>query len=386
MARQAKLKAVYLKSHNSWAVNVPASLSNTGKRRQLFFDTKGEAQAECEKLKARKDNFGVSLTEMTPARIAKASDAYRILDQFNLDLLDAARAYVDTHKQRTASVPFLDLFNQYLDAKQNRDETYLRELRITRDRMPELHARLVCDIDAGDLEPRLNAMQPAARNAVMRYLRAVFNYGIKRGYLNENPIARLDFIDRPRREVVTVPVEQVAGMLNHALTEDLELLPFLVFGFFCGIRPDGELLELEWSDVKANEVVIRPEASKTNRRRFVDLSENAKVWLNAYAASGGIMEGKVVRFNDSELRASRTANWKAAGITSWPQQGMRHTFCSMWLAVHMDVNRLVLMSGHDSVDTMWRAYHAGVPEAEAERFWSIVPSAADAKIIAFAGA
>jgi len=41
----------------------------------------------------------------------------------------------------------------------------------------------------------------------MSYLRSVFNYGIKRGYLTDNPIARLDFADRLRREVVTIPNE-----------------------------------------------------------------------------------------------------------------------------------------------------------------------------------
>ena len=93
------------------------------------------------------------------------------------------------------------------------------------------------------------------------------------------------------------------------------------------------------------------------------------------------MTGKVVQFNGSELRTHRTANWQVAGIAEWPQQGMRHTFCSCWLAVHKDVNKLVLMSGHDSVDTMWRNYHAGIPEAEAKRFWAIIPPTADSKII-----
>ena len=276
MARSAKLKAVYLNSHGSWAVNVPSALSDTGKRRQLFFATKGEATVECEKLKARKDNFGISLNAMTPARIAEAGEAFKLLDPIGVSLLDAVRDYLAGHKRRNDSIPFLDLFNLYLDAKKDRNETYLRELRITRDRMPELHKLLVCEIGTKELDPILNAMPPAARNAVMRYLRAVFNHGIKRGYLAENPIARLDFIDRPRREVVTVPTHQAAKMLHLALENDLELLPFLVFGFFAGIRPDGELLELEWSDVKDTEIVIRPEISKTNRRRFIDLSENAK--------------------------------------------------------------------------------------------------------------
>jgi hypothetical protein len=80
------------------------------------------------------------------------------------------------------------------------------------------------------------------------------------------------------------------------------------------------------------------------------------------------------------------ANWEAADVTLWPQQGMRHTFCSCWLAVNHDVNRLVLMSGHDSVDTMWRAYHAGIPKNEAKRFWAIKPPTPATNIVTMAKA
>jgi integrase len=221
---------------------------------------------------------------------------------------------------------------------------------------------------------------------VQRYLRAVFRYGIRRGYLAEDPISRLEFADRPRKEVQTVPNNQVSAMLNHALENDLELLPFLTVAFFCGVRPDGELLELEWSDVKLaeGEVVIRPEVSKTNRRRFVDLSENARAWLRAYADRGGVMVGRVAKCSTvSQLEAHRRANWRAAGITKWPQSAMRHSYCSNWLAVHRDVNKLVLMSGHDSPDVMWRHYHAGTPEAEAKRFWEIRPPSESSNVVAF---
>jgi hypothetical protein len=46
---------------------------------------------------------------------------------------------------------------------------------------------------------------------------------------------------------------------------------------------------------------------------------------------------------------------------------MRHTYCSNWLAMHGDINKLVLQSGPDSVDTMWRSYHRGTTRAEAEK-------------------
>jgi hypothetical protein len=84
-------------------------------------------------------------------------------------------------------------------------------------------------------------------------------------------------------------------------------------------------------------------------------------------------QGKVTPFPDSQLREHREANWTAAGITRWIQQGMRRTFCSNWLAFHKDVNELVLQSGHGSADTMWRNYHKGVTVTEAKKFWAIRP-------------
>ena len=66
----------------------------------------------------------------------------------------------------------------------------------------------------------------------MRYLKAVFFLGIKRGFLSENPIARLDFVERKRKEIQTIPNERVAAMLNHALgqrSKPASLLGFRIF-------------------------------------------------------------------------------------------------------------------------------------------------------------
>jgi len=47
----------------------------------------------------------------------------------------------------------------------------------------------------------------------------------------------MHFVQTPRKEVEIINNEHVKKMLEHALENDLELLPFLVLGFFCGIRP-----------------------------------------------------------------------------------------------------------------------------------------------------
>jgi hypothetical protein len=177
----------------AWCVNVPAELSDTGKRQQKFFATQDDAKKECAILKIRRRNFGSSLTSMSPVKIAEAAEAYKLLAPSGIGILDAVRAFLDAHEQRTASVTFLELFNRYLEAKSDRNAEYLRELRITRDRFPSLHDRMVSDITSLELEAVLSPLTPGARNPVMRYWRAVFFFGIKQGHLKENPVLRLDF-------------------------------------------------------------------------------------------------------------------------------------------------------------------------------------------------
>jgi len=367
----------------SWCINVPPHLSSTGKRQQLFFASKAEATVICEQLKARKDNFGISLTALTPAKIAEAAEAYNLLEGRNISLLTAVRAHLGIESQRSASIPFHELCTLYIESKRGRNERHLASMRRTMNRFPSLHDRLVCDISHRDLEPLLNEIVPGGRNFVMRHLRAFFNYGIKRGHLAENPITRLDFVEPSPKEVEVISPENVEKILETALENDLDLLPYLVLGFFCGIRPVGELNLLQWSDVdlQNRSVTIRPTVSKTKRRRFPELSENATVWLEAYRQRGGIREGPIVGCSERVLYTRRRQNQEAAGITHWPNSAMRHSYCSYWLAMHKDINKLVLQSGHTSVDTMWRHYHRGTTEAEAKKFWAIMPPSTASNVV-----
>lgn len=118
------------------------------------------------------------------------------------------------------------------------------------------------------------------------------------------------------------------------MENDLDLLPYLVLGFFCGIRPVGELNLLQWSDVDLQGQIVTIRAvSKTRRRRFIRLSENAIAWLEAYRQRGGQCEGPIVTYDEWTLRMRRQQNREAAGITHWLNSVMRHSYCSYWLAM-----------------------------------------------------
>jgi integrase len=382
MPRGSKLIPTEVKSRKArglaaWCVNVPAELSDTGSRRQLFFDTKKLADAECEKLKALKDNFGLSLASLSPARITQAVKAYQMLDAQGLDLIEAAKAQIAAHKQGASSVTLAVAFDKFAASKEGKSAKYLQEIRHARASFSPLHDHLVCDIQPEDLESILDRLPPASRNAKMRRLRSIFNLCIRRDWLSTgaNPISKLDWADTGNKEVEIFPVNVIKKLLDHALVNDLEFLPYRVFTFFCGIRPEGELERMEWSDVRIKEktVVLRAEITKTKRKRFVDLSRNAIEWLNEYKTRGGKMTGLVAPWTHQVRRSKHRNSYRECGIKKWIQQGARHSYCSYWLAKHKDANKLVLQSGHTDADTMWRLYHQGVTAQEARAFWASRP-------------
>jgi hypothetical protein len=103
--------------------------------------------------------------------------------------------------------------------KQTKSAKYQQEIRQTKAKFEPLLGRLICDVSVKDLEPILDSLPAASRNAKMRRLRSVFNLAIKRGWMlpGTSPIARLDFADGRHKEVEVIPVRQVTKMLNHAL-------------------------------------------------------------------------------------------------------------------------------------------------------------------------
>ena len=391
MAKRSSLEPRFLESRNAWVINVPAELSDTGKRRQLFYPTKMAASADVDALKARADNFGGSLTALTPRRIAEAAEAWKLLDPHRIGLLDAVRGYLDDHKQRAASIPFAKLFDLFLEAKAGKSEPYLKQLNWAKDRLKPLHDRLTSDITVRDLDALLDGEKPTVKNAFMRYLRGVFNWGLKRDYLPINPIAKMDFEEVVKGDTQILEPKLIQALLDDCLENDLALLPHRVFGFFCGVRPSGELPRVEWADLDWNDRVfrLRAEITKKKRLRFVDVRGNAIEWLTEYKVRGGKTSGLVVPFSPAGLRDRHRENWaRVVGRTKdgnpkrrWIQQGMRHSFCSYWLAKHGEIDRLVIQSGHESKEVMWRNYYRATTKALAEEFWSVRPTKAAANVI-----
>ena len=351
-----------------WCVNVPARISLSGKRERKFFDTKGQAETFATQQRTRVENYGTSATILSPGQLEQAAAAFEQLKPFGATLGEAVGQYVSWREQAARSVTFKKLFELFMEAKSQRSDAYRRQLRNTLPKFPGLHDKLVSRVSAREIDEEMQGMTAHVRNSCLRVLRAVFNFGIKRDYLPENPISKLDFESVQNGEVEILSPKDAHALMNAAAHAG-GLVPYHALGLFAGVRP-YELLRLQWEDIDLAEghILIRAEVAKSHRRRIIDVSPNLADWLKPCRSRGPIVDQTNLV---PRLRAVRAA----AGISNWKQDVMRHSFASFWLAKHGDINALTLQMGHSTTAMLWKHYHKAAKRPDAEKFWKIAPGA-----------
>jgi hypothetical protein len=72
MPKRTKFKPSFSAALNRWVLNIPESLSKTGKRARLFFEDKESANAAATRLRMRHSKFATSLRSLDPIRLAEA--------------------------------------------------------------------------------------------------------------------------------------------------------------------------------------------------------------------------------------------------------------------------------------------------------------------------
>jgi Site-specific recombinase XerC len=298
--------------------------------------------------------------------------AFERLAAYDVTLNTVVTEFIQRRNARETSISFKELFGRFINSRNNRSAAYLLSLKYTLPRFHQLHERLVTDLQPNDIESELAGMTSAVRNAFLRNLRAVFNYGVKRGWLDQNPISKLDFETIKRGEVVTLSPKQAAALLK-TVELNRDLLPYHVLGLFAGIRP-LELQRLNWRDIDLDEgrIEITAEVSKTGRRRIINIEPNLKAWLNHYITAGGGIVGNLVPLVNLRTRVRLIRS--AAGLTDWTQDVMRHSYASYWLAQHGDINQLTLQMGHENPDMLWKHYHKASKKKDAALYWAIMPA------------
>jgi integrase len=340
--------------------------------------SKEEAESRAYEFMAARRTHGQLLAEISQYELAEAVKALELLRPLNISLLEAVGTFLDERKKREASMTFRAAFDAF-EARPGRSDGYNASLRHTRSKVEHLLDRKIVDVTADDLEHALKDLSSGTRDLRIGRLRTVFESAVRKGWININPATRLDKAKVKKTEVQTYSCEDVKRLLDDALANDKELVPYLAIAAFCGLRPEREAFELDWSNVHLDdeepEVLVSVELSKTNRKRSVPLSDNAVAWLKA---AGVKKSGRIFPFSDSTLKRKRKENHERTASEDQTavkvvKDGLRHAFCSAHLAKHGDLTKSLLASGHTDAKVFWQHYYRAMSKEEAKEYWAIKP-------------
>lgn len=233
------------------------------------------------------------------------------------------------------------------------------------------------------------------RSKYRTHLNSLFNFGEQIGASGENPIRRVVEIgkDEPPKGILTVA--QAKRLLERA---DEGIKAAMAIGLFAGLRPEAELCRLDWADVHLNKEMLRDPAGNevqsygfievrhskgASGERMVHIQPNLYDWLKRLRPpgkrSGPVCKG-YDRFNELLKKAA-----KAARISPWPHDALRHTFCTMHFAAFRDEARTMADSGHRNVTTFRKHYRRPLQQKVSFEFWKIMPpkKGAEAAVVEF---
>jgi integrase len=387
MAKQTSLSPTFDGTRKRWRLAVPAAYSDTGKRRNMFFDTKRAATMEAERLRSVKGTYGSRAIALPRADIEDASRALEALRNAGHDvtLHSIAQDFIKSETVRRESVTMAKLWEKHTEAKGSKSEAYQKTFSIVAAKVIEpLAKRLVCDVSKSEIEDAIRKGCPTASgfNLVLRTLSPAMNRAVREGWTSENVCKRIESMGTTRKTVSVLTLSQARKLMLSAkdyredatLPEWLQVdargaTPALALMLFGGVRP-AEVGRLEWPDIDmdAGTIFVSNVKSKTDRSRFFNMPDTLREWLELTP-------------EDERHGTVTPANWKKVwqairskvGIKDQRDQ-CRKTFATAHLGAFQDINLTRSIMGHEVGDVIFQNYRGLMRPKDALAFWKIRPT------------
>ena len=347
-----------------------------------FFKTKAEADAERLRQITTLARHGREAVGLPPAELSSIVQARKKLAKHGKTIEDAATFYLDyLERIRRCNVTVAELSREVVEAKRKdgRAPMYVADLKKRLARFcANFGKRPIAGITVEELDDWLRDLDcsPKTRMNFRANVGVLFSYAERRRMIDSNPIlrtARPKLADLPP-EIFTV--DELSALLAAAIKRAPDVVPMLAIGAFAGVR-EAEIKRLDWSEIdqKRGHIEIKSSKAKSARRRIVEMQPNLREWLRPYAE----MTGLVVPANSRKKLALVR---KAAKLSRWPTNGLRHGYASYRLAAIHDAPRVGSELGHASPQMLYSTYRELVLPEEAIRYWQISPEKT-ANVVAF---
>jgi len=392
-------------------VTIPARLAS-GKRKMIQFRFEKEAKVFA---KQEWDNFrtlGEDFSDLSKEERKEAVKAWKLAKKNDLELLAVVKFGIKRMCPEGGTKKVHEVAREFVLIKERRSakgDLKERSLRDARARAEMLAALLgdsnINEISGKDLKRSLLGIGRSFRT--LRNYRSiwseVFKFAKQRKYILDNPFDDLSKEDI--KEIVgsgddwnapgILEVKEAELLLNTAHSSpELQLLPAIVLGLFCGIRTE-EIKQLKWGNLNLDasdpHLIVPREIAKKRRMRRVEIPTNAAEWLlQCTDKSGPITPNRFEndyqrRFRSLLIRCGFIEKVKGGYKSHWKRNAMRHSFGTYHFALQGDPIKTSVQMGHKTGDdVLFDHYRNLATKNDAKAYFALFPAINDSRTIRFA--
>lgn len=282
-------------------------------------------------------------------------------------LLEAVRYFSTSNAADITPIRTQDLVADLIRAREANHASirHLKDLRLRLNRFVKSFQCEVHTIRPAQVQDFLLALKlsPRSMNNFRMAISNLFTHAKLRGHAPKDfdPLSNIPWAKEADSEVEIFSPDEMKIILENAGTK---MVPYLAIAAFAGLR-QAEIIQLDWSEVKEDHIVIRGSISKTRDKRQAPIPPNLAEWLRPFRQQSG----PVVPFDNVANQLSKLA---LVAKLKWKRNGLRHAFGSHLLAIQKDPASVAYQMGN-SVAMVFKHYRKVVTEAQAIRWFALYP-------------
>ncbi len=202
MARIPKFKVV--DTPRGWCVNLPASMSPSGRRERHYHKTKEKALATAKKFREEYRQHGQQAVAIGPALADEALKCSERLEAAGASLTDATNVFLARWAAENESVPLRDAVGQWFEARATRRESTLKSYRLSLVKLDGLADKLMAAITSAEIDEALGDGGPTAKRTHLRIVRALWRWAERKGWCDSKVVTNIEAPPAPEPQDVTV--------------------------------------------------------------------------------------------------------------------------------------------------------------------------------------
>ncbi|MEI6562573.1 MAG: tyrosine-type recombinase/integrase [Verrucomicrobiota bacterium] len=255
-------------------------------------------------------NAQAAVGQLTASKILAAAAAYNMLGEASLT--DAVEFYLKHARPEGGVKTFNDLLQFYLHRKKAKgvSPNHLAGVRsIGENFARKFGKKPVSLIEQMAVEKWINKLklEPVTIGNYIRNLRSIFRQAQKRGWCTSNPFTNVETPRVNSKEIACLTPKEVARLFVHCPSD---FRPLLALKIFAGLRI-SELLQLDWRQIRKEEVIVQAQQSKTRGRRVITIQPNLARWLALAKPEEGPLWKKCQKaFHNAIVRIATAAEVK----------------------------------------------------------------------------